>query len=38
MRSSCHVAHVGEAGNAYSILVRNPERMMSLGRPGIHKS
>jgi hypothetical protein len=29
---------MGEAGNAYNILVRNPKRMMYLGRPGIHGS
>jgi hypothetical protein len=38
MRLSSRVAHIGEAGTAYSILVRYPERMMYLGRPRIDVS
>jgi hypothetical protein len=33
MRLAGHVARIGEKGNAYRILVRNPERKRPLGRP-----
>jgi hypothetical protein len=33
MRSVGHVAHVGEKGNAYKIMVRKPEGKRPFGRP-----